>query len=223
MSDDEGTNAVEDAPSDETRDDAADASGETDRESGPDELVERAAEYDEELAADLESVLEQADRRDEDLDSLEERLAERKAEVDDLESRLKRKQADFQNYKKRAEKRRKQVEARATEDLVSRLVGVRDDLQRAVEEGDDAETLREGVEMTLGEFDRVLEEEGVSEIRPEPGSEVDPQRHEVMVRVESDQPEGTIEEVFAPGYEMGDKVIQSAQVTVSDGSGEGED
>lgn len=222
MSEDEGTNPVEEAPDDADFGDGDEAS----HESGPDaeELVERAADYDEGLAADLESALERADRREGELDALEERLAERNAEIEELEGQLKRKQADFQNYKKRAKKRQEQREARATEDLVSRLVGVRDDLERALEEEhEDAEALREGVEMTLGKFDRLLTEEGVSEIRPEPGSDVDPQRHQVMVRVESERPEGTVAEVFAPGYEMGEKVIREAQVTVSDGTGDGGD
>lgn len=211
MSDDEGTNAVRDAPSEE--------GVEGDDQTDPEDLIDRAADYDEALAADLESVVERADRHD----ALEERLEERTAEVEELESKLARKRADFQNYKKRAKKRQEQLEARATEDLVSRLVGVRDDLHRALEEErGDVEALREGVEMTVREFDRVLDEEGVSEIAPEPGSEVDPQRHEVMVRVDSDEPEGTVDELFTSGYEMGGKVIQSAQVTVSDGS-EGND
>ncbi len=71
--------------------------------------------------------------------------------------------------------------------------------------------------MTLREFDRVLADENVSEIDPEPGTETDPQRHEVMMTVDSDQPEGTIADVYTPGYEMGEKVIQNAQVTVSNG------
>ena len=36
-------------------------------------------------------------------------------------------------------------------------------------------------------------------------------------RVESDQPEGTIADVYQPGYEMGGSVIEAARVTVSDG------
>ncbi len=71
--------------------------------------------------------------------------------------------------------------------------------------------------MTLREFDRILEDENVSEIDPDPGTETDPQRHEVMMQVDSDQPEGTVADVYTPGYEMGGKVIQNAQVTVSNG------
>jgi molecular chaperone GrpE len=153
--------------------------------------------------------------------TLEGELEEREERIADLESRLKRTQADFQNYKKRAKKRQTQMEERATEELVERLLDVRNNLNRALEEeSDDVESLREGVKMTLAEFDRVLDAENVREIVPDEGSEVDPQRHEVMMRVESDRPEGVIDEVFTPGYEMGERVLRPAQVTVSDGSDE---
>ena len=62
----------------------------------------------------------------------------------------------------------------------------------------------------------MLGEENLATIEPEPGSEVDPQRHEVMMRVESDHPEDTVAEVFRPGYEMGEKVLRPAQITVSE-------
>jgi molecular chaperone GrpE len=181
----------------------ADAESEPEAESGAEQeeldrsLIERIADYDEELAAEIE-----AERAD-----YEER-------IDDLESKLTRKQADFQNFKKRQQKKLEQQQARATESLVEDLLPVRDNLARALEQGSDAD-IRDGVEGTLRELDRVLEEEGVDRIEPEPGEEPDPQRHEVMMRVESDRPAGTIDELFRPGYEMGEKVIRTAQVTVS--------
>lgn len=153
------------------------------------------------------------------VEELEAELAEREERIEELESRLKRTQADFQNYKKRAKKRQEQVEERATEDLVTRLLDVRDNLVRALEQDEGAE-IRGGVEATLAEFDRVLDGEEVSEIAPEPGSEVDPQRQEVMMRVESEQPEDSIADVYTPGYEMAGKVLRPAQVTVSDGTEE---
>ena len=136
-------------------------------------------------------------------------------EIDDLESKLKRKQADFQNYKQRTQRQQEDLQERATEDLVERLLDVRDNLARALSQDDDAD-IRPGVESTLAEFDRVLGEENLATIEPEPGSEVDPQRHEVMMRVESDHPEDTVAEVFRPGYEMGEKVLRPAQITVSE-------
>jgi molecular chaperone GrpE len=166
----------------------------------------------------LERDIEERDQRIADLES---RLDERESELADVRERLKRKQADFQNYKRRAERKREQIRERATEDLVERLLDVRDNLRRAVEnDHPDVESLLDGVEMTLREFDRVLEEENVAEIAPDPGEEVDPERHEVMMRVDSDRPEGAIADVYAPGYRMAEKVVRPAQVTVSEGNGE---
>lgn len=175
-------------------------------------------ERNDEQADTIDDLHAKLSERQDRIEELESELTDREDRIEELEAALKRKQADFQNYKKRAKKRQEQLKSRATEDLVGRLVGVRDNLKRALEEeSDDAGSLREGVDMTLREFDRVLADENVEEIDPEPGSDVDPQRHEVMVRIDSDQPEGTIAEVFTPGYEMGEKVIQTAQVTVSNG------
>ncbi|MFC6988773.1 nucleotide exchange factor GrpE [Haloplanus sp. GCM10025708] len=172
-------------------------------------LAARVAEHDESLAAAVESL----EAR---VTDLERELEDREEQIDDLESRLKRKQADFENYKKRAKKRQEQLKERATEDLIEQVVSVRDDLVRALDQ-DEAVDVREGLEATLKEFDHVLEAENVTPIEPEAGEEVDPQRHEVMMRVESDQPEGTVVDVFRPGYEMADKVVRTAQVTVSSG------
>jgi molecular chaperone GrpE len=177
-------------------------------------VVAEVAVEDAQLAEDLEAHLAELEA---DREAAEER-------ADDFESRLKRKQADFQNYKKRAKKRQEQLKARATEDLVTDLLDVRDNLVRALDaDHEKVESLREGVEMTLKELDRVFEGENVTEIDPNLGAETDPQRHEVMMQVESDQPEGTVADVYQPGYEMGDKVLRPAQVTVSDGGSEGED
>ncbi len=154
--------------------------------------------------------------REERIAELETDLGEREERIDELESTLRRVRADFQNYKKRRQRQEEQLKETATEDLVSRLVGVRDNLVRALSQDEEAD-IRPGVESTLSEFDRVLSEENVRVIEPEPGTEIDPQRHEVMMRVESDQPEGTVDELYTPGYEMGEKVLRAAQVTVSDG------
>jgi molecular chaperone GrpE len=172
------------------------------------ELVARVAAHDEALATAVEDRIAEAEA---DAEAARERAEE-------LESSLARTRADFENYKDRAEKRREQAAARATADIVEKLTDVRNNLLRALDQDADAD-IRPGVESTLETFDRVLEEEGVTPVEPEPGTEVDPARHEVMVRVASDEPEGTVAEVYDPGYETGDTVIEAAKVTVSDGSG----
>lgn len=176
-----------------------------------DELVDELAEVEtEHLARALGALRVEVAR-------LETRLAGEAERADDLESRLARKQADFQNYKKRQQKRHEEEKQRATEDLVARLLDVRDNLERALEQDDDTD-IRGGVESTLEQFDHQLERENVARIEPTVGGDTDPRRHEVLVTIASDEPEGSIAQVHRPGYEMAGKVLRPAQVAVSDGS-----
>ncbi|WP_254822441.1 nucleotide exchange factor GrpE [Haloglomus halophilum] len=198
--------------------DAADTDGAAEDDAATDveadeELVARVEESDPETIAREIASLRSA-RHD-----AEDAAAEYEERVEDLEEKLKRKQAEFQNFKKRMERKQEEQKQRATEELVERLLDVRNNLVRALEQDEDAD-IRGGVRTTLDQFDRVLDAENVVAIEPEPGEEVDPQRHEVLMRVGSNQPEGTVDELHRPGYEMAEKVLQAAQVTVSDGSGE---
>jgi len=201
--------AAEEPTVDESSEGDGPATGGSEDERGATDLADRVAEHDAELGAAVEDLEARVAELEADLSDAEDRAA-------DLESKLKRTQADFQNYKKRAKKRQEEIKERATEDFLARLVPVRDDLVRALDQEEGVD-IRDGVESTLSSFDTVLEEEGVTPIEPVPGDEVDPTRHQVMMRVESDQPEGTVVDLYRPGYEMAGSIIQEAQVTVSDG------
>lgn len=198
-----------DADTDADAEDDPDDAG--DDPAGPeavDDLVARAAAFDEEIAVEVSSLKER-------VSELEEELSDKAETIDELEDRVRRERADFQNYKKRAKKREEELRERATEDLVERLLDVRDNLVRALSQEDDVE-VRDGVEATLATFDRVLDAENVAAIEPEPGEEVDPTRHEVVMRVDGDRPAGTVEDVYRPGYEMAGRVLRPAQITVSE-------
>jgi molecular chaperone GrpE len=220
MSENEGE-AADDAPADPAENGESAA-----EEAAADPTSERAVERDSELDPELVARIEEAPPEEVAREVLslrqravaaEDALAAEEARAEELESKLKRKTADFQNYKKRMEKRREQERERATEDLVERLVEVRDNLVRALEQ-DEGTDIRGGVEKTLETFDQVLDAENVVAIEPDPGEDIDPQRHEVLLRVDSDLPEGTVDSLQRPGYEMAGKVIRPAQVTVSDGA-----
>ena len=172
------------------------------------ELRERVAdESPESLAREITALRERAD-------GAEARAEEAEAQVEELESKLKRKQADFQNFKKRRKKKAEEERRRATEDLVERLLDVRDNLVRALDQEEGVD-IRDGVETTLRGFEEVLDDEGVEAIEPESGTELDPVRHEVLMRVESEAREGTVADLHRPGYEMAGKVLRPAQVTVA--------
>ncbi|MEF8778087.1 MAG: nucleotide exchange factor GrpE [Natronomonas sp.] len=208
MSDEEGETVGSAATGEEppTETNGTDADSDTDGDGGPplEEIADRIEQTDPEAIA-------------EEIVTLREEIAGLKTDRDDFEARLKRKQAEFQNYKKRQEKQREKERARATEALVQELIEVRDNLKRALEQDESAD-IREGVEATFRQLDEVLDGEGVEPIEPDPGMPTDPKRHEVLLGVESDQPEGTVAEVHRPGYEMAEKVLRPAHVTVSEGS-----
>ncbi len=192
----------------------ADADAEPEGEESPDgdddvieDLVARVAVEDEALAAEVGDVIDE-------VETLRSELTDREETVEELEGKLKRARADFQNYKKRAKQREAELKERATEDLVERLVDVRDNLARALEQEGDEADIRDGVEATLASFDRILADENVEAIEPAIGDEVDPEVHEVVMRVDGEQSPGHIEDVYRPGYELAGKVIRPAQVTV---------
>ena len=171
--------------------------------------------------AETEAMQEQLDELEAERDSLRDELAETESELEAVTSRLKRTAADFENYKKRQARKQAQFEAAATDQLLTRMLVVRDNLKRAIdEETSDVDALREGVKLTLAELDKILDAEDVSAIDPDPGAPVDPERHEVMLRVESEEPEDRIDAVYQPGYERDGSVLRPAQVAVSDGPAE---
>jgi molecular chaperone GrpE len=223
MSDDDAVDVDVESP-DESEGDAARANGTAEAtgeessggsaDAGDDSeaLAAAVAEHDEALAREVAAL-------EAELAETREALRERDEEVEELTSKLARVKADFSNYKERAKRKQAEIRERASEALVERLAPVRNDLLRALDQ-DEGSDLRPGVESTLEKFDEVLAEEGVEPIDPEPGEEVDPARHQVMLRVDSDRAEGTIHEVYEPGYEMGDRVLSEAKVTVSTGGEE---
>jgi molecular chaperone GrpE len=220
MSDDDAVDVEVESP-DEAAGDAAsangtaeataeEANGDARRGEGREALAAAVAEHDEALAREVAAL-------EAELDETRDELLEAEAEAEELTSKLARVKADFSNYKQRAKRKQDEIRERASEQLVERITPVRNDLLRALDQ-EAGSDLRPGVESTLEKFDEVLAEEGVEPIAPEPGDEVDPSRHQVMLRVESDRPEGTVHEVYEPGYEMGDRVVSEAKVTVSDDS-----
>ena len=192
---------------------------------GPDEQNERETEREEQTEdVDVEDLRRSLEESEDRVEELRDELAERDERIEELESRVKRVQADFNNYKKRAEKRREEVRERATEDLVERLLDVRDDFERALEADEDDETeagdLREGVEMIRNKLDDILRDEGVERVETE---EFDPEKHQAMMRVESeDHEEGEVVEVYEPGYRMAGRLVRPAKVTVAEGGSDGD-
>ncbi|MFB6282532.1 MAG: nucleotide exchange factor GrpE [Halobacteria archaeon] len=205
---------VEDG-AEETEEETEEAREETEKTREETEEVKKDTEQAEKETEDeARDVGEESESRIEDL---EESLEEKEERINDLESRLKRVQADFQNYKKRSERKKEEFAKYATVDIVTRLLDIRDNLNKALNSDGDIDNLKQGVEMVQDELDKLLLDEGVEKI--ETDGKPDPEKHEVMMKVDSEEHgEGEIVDVYQPGYRMKDKVIREARVTVADSS-----
>lgn len=158
-------------------------------------------------------------------------VEELEAEIERLEQALEeehdrhlRAVAELQNFKRRAAREQAETARYASQDVLKQILPVMDNLQRVLEHQAEAgtEDFARGVELTVQEFFRVLEQVGVEVIEAE-GERFDPSLHEAVAQVETDEvPEGTIVAVDAPGYRLHDRCLRPARVVVARGGEEAE-
>ncbi len=148
--------------------------------------------------------------------ALKEQVQKQEAQINDYVDHLKRLQAEFENYLKRTEKERVQFIQGASERMIVKLLLVVDDFERALQQKDLPEQTRKGLELMFKNLHKILDEEKVQPIKSV-GEKVDPYKHEVLLKSDSDKDEDTIIEELQKGYTMNGKVIRYAKVKVSTG------
>lgn len=137
-------------------------------------------------------------------------------ELKELKDRFLRLQADFMNYKSRVNKEKENIYAYATEDLMTQILPILDNFDRAMENEENQDGFYEGVKMIYNQLIDVLESNGLKEIECL-GESFDPKYHHAvfMEKVEETE-EGTILEVLQKGYMLKDKVIRPSMVKVAE-------
>ena len=153
----------------------------------------------------------------------EDLTAQLERERDEMKVIAQRAQADLVNYKRRAEEERWALARSASNNVVSKLLPIVDDLQRAVEAlPDDApEGWSGGLRLVSQNMHTLLESEGVARFEPAPGDPFDPAEQEAIASQPSaEHPAGTVLVTFSPGYRGRDRVLRAAQVVVSQGAAE---
>lgn len=148
---------------------------------------------------------------------LSEQSAKEKKELEEqlrqARDALLRTAAEFENFKKRTAKEKEAIYSEAVCATVGKLLPCLDNLERAAESSGDAQSIRKGVELTLKQFLTAFDAIGVEEIEARVGSPLDPNLHNAMMRVEDPElEEGTIAQVLAKGYKIGDRVIRYTMV-----------
>jgi len=122
--------------------------------------------------------------------------------------------ADFENYKRRTRQEMQQAADGGKEELLTQLLPVLDNLERALASAGEPEKWRSGIEMIFRQFLGVLAETGLKPI-PAVGESFDPKRHEALMREPSSQPENIILEELKKGYFFKDKTLRPSLVKVS--------
>jgi molecular chaperone GrpE len=164
--------------------------------------------------------------RDE-VQSLQQELAAAREEAASNQDKFLRARADMENYKKRIERTYADLAKTSKKSLLNKLLGVKDNLERALHYGEasegNGEGIIEGVRLTQYQLDQLLQQEGVRPIEAE-GKPFDPRFEEAVHSVnDATVPDHTVVQVVRRGYTYGEdgEVLRPAQVVVSVHSAEG--
>ncbi|MAK63809.1 MAG: nucleotide exchange factor GrpE [Maricaulis sp.] len=153
-------------------------------------------------------------------------IAELTAEIDTLRDDRLRALADAQNTRRRAEKEISDARVYSVSNFAKDMLDVADNLSRALaalgpdqmEGASDAlKNLVDGIAMTEKSLLSKMERHGVKMIDPAPGDVFDPNRHQAVAQIPSDQPSGKIASVMQTGFVIGDRTLRAAMVAVSAG------
>ncbi len=169
----------------------------------PEEIMEELEETVEESEAEVpeeKSPLEQAEE-----------------EIATLTDRLMRTAAEFDNFKKRSQREKDEVYSNAVCDTIEKILPVLDNLERAIatcEDGENENSVLDGVKMIKKQFDDALLAIGVTAIEAV-GNPFDPEKHNAVMTAQSDGEENIVLEEFMKGYLYQEKVVRHSMVKVS--------
>lgn len=146
-----------------------------------------------------------------------ERIKEELAESKDKYLRL---YSEFENYRRRTSKEKLEMAQTANEDLMSSLLPILDDFERAQKSINDKETdiksVKEGFDLIYNKFNKILQQKGLSVMEGKKGMDFDPEIHEAITQIPSPKPKlkGKVVDVIEKGYLLKEKVIRYAKVVI---------
>lgn len=166
-----------------------------------------------------ENSADDADGADDPVKALAAQLAEAQNEARESRDRMLRMAAELENYKRRVAREHEDLKKFANEKLISQLLTVVDNLERAIastgSDNANEKSVTDGVAMTLAEVMKILEKHHVTPISAL-GEPFDPAFHQAMCQETSaDQPPNTVVQEYQKGYLIHDRLLRPAMVVVS--------
>ena len=153
-------------------------------------------------------------------ETVEAKLAKSEAEVADLKDRLLRQMAEFDNYRKRTMKEKAEIILNGSAGVVTDILPVIDDLERAIansSKSEDYNALKEGVELIYNKLMHTLEQKGLQKISPK-NEPFNTDFHEAiaMIPAPDEASKGLVLDCAIDGYKLNDKVLRHATVAVGE-------
>jgi molecular chaperone GrpE len=157
---------------------------------------------------------EQVEQDRADQEPTEREQAEQQRADAELDARYRRALADLDNYRKRADREMQRRVDERTESLSREWLEAVDSVERALRSA--SGTAAEGLRAVMDQMDAILARHNVSRINALPGDRFNPELHEAVGTVSTDEyPDRTIAEVARSGYMIGGRVLRPAEVIVN--------
>ena len=146
-------------------------------------------------------------------------------ELATLKDQALRAMAEAENVKRRAEREVAAAKTYGVERFAMDVLSVVDNLGRALatldgqakdDLGDNAKNLLDGIELTEKDLMAVLARHNVKAV-PGKGSKFDPNVHQAVAQIPSDEDKGCVAEVMTTGFTIGERTLRAAMVAVSTG------
>lgn len=148
--------------------------------------------------------------------TLEVQLAQTEAKLLEVQDNFLRARAEMENIRRRSQEEVKKAHKFAVEGFAQAILGVKDSLEMSLKlESNTVDSLKEGVEATLRQLTHVLDQNKIVEIVPHVGEKLDPNRHQAISTVPSDQAPNTIVDILQKGYMLSDRLLRPAIVVVA--------
>lgn len=144
-------------------------------------------------------------------------LTEAQSALEEEKNKFLRLFAEFENYKKRTAKERIELFKTASQEVMVALLPVLDDFQRALVDIDEKDEQLAGIILIYNKLFDTLKQQGLSKIEIEPKAAFDAELHEAITQLPASDahPKGSIVDVVAAGYKLGDLIIRYPKVVVA--------
>ena len=127
--------------------------------------------------------------------------------------------SEFDNFRKRTQKEKIELYKTAGEDIISAILPVIDDFERAqkaMEESDDIQGVKDGIKLIHDKIVSILKQKGLEEVESAVGKDFDLELHEAITQIPAPtkKEKGKVMDVVEKGYQLNGKVIRFTKVVI---------